>query len=168
MKALQPHPNSTRLSRFRTDIQFPSPSTHPRAVNVLQARCEVYDEVISSPFRLALSEDSACLALTARGGYKERDPVLTYWLPTEGADKQEQNHVEVPPVEPGWHLVLDEARELMFVADRDRVTSFTLDKKSGRPVHTLNSMKTHRGPLALPLTDTSSAPEKALPSVGRW
>ena len=27
----------------------------------------------------------------------------------------------------------------MFVTDRDRVKSFTWDKESGRPVHTLNS-----------------------------
>ena len=148
-KAQRPHPNSTRLSRFRADVQFPSPSTHPHAVNVLQARCEVYDEAICSPFRLALSEDGACLALTAKAGYKERDPVLTYWLPEEGTENQEQSHADVPLIEPGWHLVLDEARKLMFVADRDRVKSFTWDQKSSRPVHTLNSMKTHRGPLAL-------------------
>lgn len=37
----------------------------------------------------------------------------------------------------------------MLVADRDRVKSFSWDKKSSRPVHTLNSMRTHRGPLVL-------------------
>lgn len=104
VKQQQPHTSSTRLSRFRTDVQFPSLSTHSLAVNVVQARCEVYDELINSPFRLALSEDSACLALTARGGYKERDLVLAYWLPTEGAG-DEHNHVDVPLVEPDSHLV---------------------------------------------------------------
>ena len=39
----------------------------------------------------------------------------------------------------------------MFVADRDRVKSFTWDKESGRPVHTLNSNEdTSRAPRAPP------------------
>ncbi|KAH9928736.1 uncharacterized protein B0H18DRAFT_1000397 [Fomitopsis serialis] len=37
----------------------------------------------------------------------------------------------------------------MFIADSDRIKSFTWADKSDRPVHTLNCMKTHRGPLVL-------------------
>lgn len=37
----------------------------------------------------------------------------------------------------------------MFVADRDRIKSFSWAERKGIPVHTLNSLKSHKGPLAI-------------------
>ncbi|KAH9838317.1 uncharacterized protein C8Q71DRAFT_750419 [Rhodofomes roseus] len=147
-KQQQPHPGSTRLSRFRTGVELPSYTERPLATAVLQARCEVYDAAICQPIRMALSDSGECLAVAAHAGYKSRDPMLLYWLPNEGPNP-EQNSVEPPLIEPGLNIVLDDTRKLMFVEDIDRVKSFSWADKSGDPVHTLNSFRSHRGPLAL-------------------
>ncbi|KAH9838316.1 uncharacterized protein C8Q71DRAFT_750418 [Rhodofomes roseus] len=145
-KEQQPHPASTRLSRFRSRLEFPSSSTHPLATAVLQARCEVYDDFILEPCRMALSDSGGCLAVISNAGYKQRDPLLQYWLPN--ADANFKQEALIPPlIEPGINIVLDDERELMFVADRDRIKSFSWADKSSRPVHSMNCMKTHRGPL---------------------
>ncbi|TFY64138.1 hypothetical protein EVJ58_g2815, partial [Rhodofomes roseus] len=133
------------LQRVRL-LEFPSSSTHPLATAVLQARCEVYDDFILEPCRMALSDSGGCLAVISNAGYKQRDPLLQYWLPN--ADANIKQEALIPPlIEPGINIVLDDERELMFVADRDRIKSFSWADKSSRPVHSMNCMKTHRGPL---------------------
>ncbi|GJE96272.1 WD40 repeat domain-containing protein [Phanerochaete sordida] len=147
-KHQQPHSASTRLSRFRDGIEFPSPDNHPFAAAVLQARCEVYEDIVSDPIRMAISPSGACLAVISRAGYKQRDPTLQYWLPGDDP-KPQQHYVDPRLIATGINIVLDDDRKLMFVDDRDRIKSYSWDGASGRPVHTMNSMKSHDGPLAL-------------------
>lgn len=74
--------------------------------------------------------------------------MLQHWLPSDNP-KPEQHYVNPALIAPGINIALDDERKLMFVDDPDRVKSFTWEGASGRPVHTMNSMKSHAGPLAV-------------------
>lgn len=100
MKEDQPHPLSTRMSRFRKDITFP-PSTQPAANMVFQARCGVTEDWLCSPQRMAMSSSDSCVAVIGATGYKQRDPILHYWLTEDEGkqDKVEQNTVSPALIE---------------------------------------------------------------------
>jgi WD40 repeat protein len=144
------HPKSSRLARFRPDIAALTPtSTSPMAMSVYDARCEVWSMPISSPIRLSLSQSNACLGMNAMGGWKNRSPVLYYYL----LDGSEQT-TDFPwehSLQPGlkgvaYHMAFDEGRRLIFVGDEGRVKSYAWAKTTGEnyedephPTHTLNS-----------------------------
>ena len=60
-KSIQPHALSTRLSRFRSNVNIPSAEEHALANTVFQARCEVISSRVCSPIALNLSSDGAGL-----------------------------------------------------------------------------------------------------------
>ncbi|PSS03512.1 hypothetical protein PHLCEN_2v3980 [Hermanssonia centrifuga] len=145
-KESQPHACSTLLSRFRGGVQIPSAETHPLANVVYQARCEITDHETCRPIRLSLSSGGSCLALAASGGYKNRDPSAHYWLLNN--DDHELFSVEPELADVAYHIAVDESHKLMFMADNDRIKSYSWENGKGTPVHTLNS-NNHQGPLAL-------------------
>lgn len=87
------------------------------------------------------------MALSAAGGYKETDPVIHVWLQGEGKEMK-QFQVKASLADPALYLTLDSDRKLMFVADKDRVKSYSWENGSGKAVHTLNSDE-YTGPLSL-------------------
>ncbi|TFK45589.1 hypothetical protein OE88DRAFT_1669096 [Heliocybe sulcata] len=72
---------SSSLARFT----YPLPaltltSATPFANIIYQAGCEVTSHCTCDPIGLAMSADNMCLALNAAGGYKNRDPILRFFL----------------------------------------------------------------------------------------
>ncbi|OBZ70130.1 hypothetical protein A0H81_09812 [Grifola frondosa] len=150
--AVKPHPNTTRLSRFREGVTASATDAMPLAQLIYQARCEVTDDRICTPVKVAVSSGSNCLAVIACGGWKNRDPVLHYY--TLDGDDTNEYLTEGCTMEPGlsevaYQLALDESRKLMFMADSARIKSFSWDPKSaGQPVHTLRCDQ-YEGPIAV-------------------
>jgi WD40 repeat protein len=144
------HPKSSWLARFRPDIAALTPTlTSPVATSVYDARCEVWSMPINSPIRLGLSQSDVCLAMNAMGGWKNRSPVLYYYL-LDGSEKTTDfpwEHSLQPGLEGiAFHMAFDESRRLIFVGDEGRVKSYAWANPSGknykakpRPTHTLNS-----------------------------
>lgn len=130
---------------------MPLEDNYPTANIVFEARCEVTKTDICPPIRLAISQDSGCLALTAAGGYRGTDSSVHYWYPDQEDPKLNERTISARLAEPAQHIILDEARKLIFVADSDRIKSFIWDE-DGTPVHTMASdLKSNKytGPLAL-------------------
>ncbi|CCL98794.1 uncharacterized protein FIBRA_00799 [Fibroporia radiculosa] len=107
-------------------------------------------------FRSQISSRSSCLALCGAGGWKNRDPVIHYYLlntdnPLEGGGSFDPGLGGIANA-----LALDEDRKLIFVGDKDRVKSFAwpqnpsdvhpLDDLPG--VHTLQT-SSHHGPISV-------------------
>ncbi|OBZ72477.1 hypothetical protein A0H81_07646 [Grifola frondosa] len=170
-KHLQPHPNSTRLSRFREGIAVSVTAETPLAQIIHQARCEITDRSIYSPMKMVLASDGSCLAIAACGGWKNRDPVVQFYVP--GGDGTGDLLTKSSVIKPGlsdvaMELALDETRQLIFVADDCRIKSYfwadepdltsdadagrseppTAKRKKGQAVHTLRCDE-YRGPIAL-------------------
>lgn len=148
-KEEQPHAQTTSLSRFRPGVEFPASSTHPHANFVFQARCEINNDTIREGGKLRISSDGSYMAMNTRGGYKSRDPVISYWKTRRNSEEFEHKSF-VPPLA---HLVvdhvIDDSRRLLFVADRERVKSYTYGKER-KAMHTLDSSAAYgTGPLAL-------------------
>jgi WD40 repeat protein len=100
------------------------------------------------------------------GGYKNRDPILTYYLLDQSmgdGDFPERRGLELPFTGGATHCAIDEERKLIFAADDSRIKSFAWGDYSDRseagttfkkalPVHTLNSCDKPlkaSGPIAL-------------------
>ena len=90
----QRSPQTTPLSRFRLGSPCPSPATHPTAHAVFQARCEITTHPISNIGRIVTVPDGSCVLLTGATGWKERDPILRYWLPHEDQDRTEPHVIK--------------------------------------------------------------------------
>lgn len=150
----QPHAKSTRLSRFRPDVRTSVGPDMPLATVIYQARCEIADEPSCLPINMAISSGGSCTAITSAGGWKNRDPVVQFFLLDE-ADNDglmpEGRTFDPRLSDVARHVVLEENRKLIFVADDHRVKSFswnTSDRTTPQAVHTLWS-EMHTGPLAL-------------------
>lgn len=80
-------------------------------------------------------------------GWKNRDPVVNFWL--SGSEDLDQKNLHPPLAHLIQDIVLDDARQLLFVADYDRVKSYSFAPGTRkRAVHTLKA-RTHNGPLAV-------------------
>ncbi|KAI0072967.1 hypothetical protein K474DRAFT_1678259 [Panus rudis PR-1116 ss-1] len=154
-KSRQPHPSTTPLSRFRRPFQVSATSDAPLAQTIYQARCEIYSNEINSPLSMQLSPGNSCLAIASAGGYKNRDPVLTFAI--LGDEPGENAIVREKSFTPGLadiarDMALDEESKLIFVGDTDRVKSYSwMPDEQGRygaPIHTLRT-DSHHGPLSV-------------------
>ncbi|CCL98796.1 uncharacterized protein FIBRA_00801 [Fibroporia radiculosa] len=155
--SIQPHASTTRLSRFRSGISISTTEATPLANIIYQARCEIYDEGTCLPNDMALSPNSLCLAISAAGGWKNRDPVVHYLLDqAEGESMLPAKSFKPGLSEVAYTMALDEDRKLIFVADSQRVKSFQwesvgrteLDDSKLKGMSTLNSVGC-RGPVAV-------------------
>ncbi|OCH84733.1 WD40 repeat-like protein [Obba rivulosa] len=143
-----PHENTTRLARFHPGGPVSASEATSTANAIYQARCEISDENICVPVSVSVSSGGSCVAIAAAGGWKNRDPVVHYYLPEEDGEFEESMSLEPGLGAVATELTLDEDRKLIFVADRDRIKSFMWVEGSGDAVHTLNSSK-YSGPIAL-------------------
>ncbi|KAH9885826.1 hypothetical protein C8Q73DRAFT_297636 [Cubamyces lactineus] len=181
-ESYRPHPKATRLSRFREGVVPSSTATTPRAQMIYQARCEVSADEFPSPINAAIAEDSSALAIIAQGGWKHREPVLGIYLledqrrsseagaeggnpddeSDDGDDEDASSGFRSITVDPGLTLVahtltMDTPRRLVFIADSQRIKSFSWSNEvafggwtpaRGENVHTLRS-RGFRGPIAV-------------------
>ncbi|KAJ7728138.1 hypothetical protein DFH07DRAFT_851265 [Mycena maculata] len=150
----RPHPLSTLLSRFDRDVVGAHPS--PFVASVYGARCEITSDSIEQP--LSITNNGSCLAISSAGGYKNREPVLTYYLLDEIPPHRKQfslttHHAHVGLTEIAHASATDEAKKLIFVADTSRVKSYAWGSRrsdevydTAIPTHTLDTSG-HRGPL---------------------
>jgi len=157
---MKPHPNTTPLSRFRDGIPaWSALDASPFAVAVYEARCEVSSASVNAPIQMTMSSGNACLAVPSMGGYKNRTPILHYFLNEEDNDDFGLHYTEVGLSEIAYHSTTDEQRKLIILGDRDRIKSYawgpTSDtirnaKNYGEPLptHTLDSECFH-GPLVV-------------------
>ncbi|KAJ7510942.1 hypothetical protein B0H11DRAFT_1035607 [Mycena galericulata] len=147
--------SSSVLSRFETDVACPSPA----CTAIYQARCEISSDRV--PLPITLAHGGTCIALPSMGGYKNRTPMLSYYLldvPAEDSGQDfplDARHTDVGLADIAYSAVVDGERKLMFVADDTRIKSYAWGDthtgevyKSARPMHTLHTSKA-RGPLAM-------------------
>lgn len=150
----QPHVQTTRLSRFRPGMPPAIGQDKPLAATVFQARCEVSDENICQPANMAIS--ASCIAITAAGGWKNRDPLIHYFMLDGERKIFDCAHSFDPRLSSvARDVLIDESRKLIVVGDDERVKSFSWETTRGKafdehplPVHTLDSLGCP-GPLAL-------------------
>ncbi|KZT73090.1 hypothetical protein DAEQUDRAFT_762447 [Daedalea quercina L-15889] len=146
---LQAHAKSTRLARFRPDVRTSVTDTTPLAQVIYQARCEIADDRISVPSRALISPGQSCLAIIGAGGWKNRDPMLHCYLLDDPEHIQKDKCFSPGFAELAYTMAMDEDRKLVFIADTDRVKSYSWDVdpdlrfgiRGGQlpPVHTLDS-----------------------------
>lgn len=157
-KSPRPHPLASRLSRFRGGFSPSATAATPLAYSLYQARAQLTIETLSSAlFDMSLSTDGTLLATTSGGGWKARNPTLNYYL----LGDQSSDYLEGVRMEPGLsnvahYIATDESRKLVFVADNDRIKSFSFARnfagkvpKRLTGVHTMNSQRTFDGPMLL-------------------
>ncbi|KAJ6537232.1 hypothetical protein DFH09DRAFT_1249770 [Mycena vulgaris] len=107
---------------------------------------------------VALTNNGTCLSISSMGGYKERTPILTYYLLDDPAPAGKEFPLAARTADVGltgiaWASTTDENKKLIFVADTSRVKSYAwADEESGEvydtalPTHTLKTDR-HAGPL---------------------
>ncbi|KAI0671382.1 WD40-repeat-containing domain protein [Trametes maxima] len=170
----QPHPKATRLARFYEGVTITATETAPLARTILQARCEVSARNEMCPVNAAIASDSSVLAIAGQGGYKNRDPILTFCYlddrnrsasgddDDDGEQVYEYGGFRSTTVDPrlsevAFHIATDTPRRLAIVADSYRVKTFSWGgdvsfgdwtPTRGANVHTLDSGK-YNGPLAV-------------------
>ncbi|KAJ7609224.1 hypothetical protein DFH06DRAFT_1247643 [Mycena polygramma] len=148
----RPHMLSSLLSRF--DVGGHDHTT-PLLSAIYDARCEITSDSINQP--IGLTNDGSCVLLPSMGGWKNRSPILAYYLLDDTSSGTQfplkARYADVGLTEVAWHAATDEPKKLMFVADNWRVKSYTwADEGSGevyekgRPTHTLDT-GSHHGPL---------------------
>ncbi|KAM5537194.1 hypothetical protein V8D89_009127 [Ganoderma adspersum] len=161
----RPHPRTTRLSRFRDGITLPTSDATPCAQLIYQARATIRAEYMSPPAAMAISADGEHLFMAASSGYKSRDPSLKHWNLDEDPELDHGRRQDPGLSNTPAYLALDDERQLVFLADRDRIKSFRWGvsptdagvggkSRSRRHkrlpnVHTMNSEREYTGPLAV-------------------
>lgn len=115
---------------------------------MFQARCEINNDSVNEPEKLVLSSDGSYMAMPTSGGYRGRDPIVSYWDTGKDSDDFEHKSFSPPLAHHIVDLVLDEPRRLLFIADFDRIKSYTYGTQR-KPVHTMKSDAFSTGPLAI-------------------
>lgn len=123
---------------------------------VYDARCEVTSDGITSPIGLQLSQGNSCLAMNSMGGYKNRTPVLNYFILGDNDPEMfpDDHFLEVGLAGIAYHMALDESRRLIFLGDNDRIKSYAWGAPGGNiyeeplATHTLSS-KRATGPISV-------------------
>ncbi|KAJ7235721.1 hypothetical protein B0H12DRAFT_1212432 [Mycena haematopus] len=157
----RPSPGSTPLSRFDGDVaRAREPATSILAA-IYGARCEITSESVYQP--TGLTNGGSCMMIPSMGGYKNRTPMLTYYLLDDAAPRKSrfphksqfpltERQATVGLTEIAFTSAIDESKKLMFVADSSRIKSYAWADNSGTiydrgfPVHTLQT-DDYEGPL---------------------
>ncbi|KAI0331861.1 hypothetical protein GY45DRAFT_1369638 [Cubamyces sp. BRFM 1775] len=142
-----PHPYSTWLSRFREGAVPPLTGATPLARLIYQARAELSIDFIDSPYGMELSSGGTAARLALLRLRRRRRPPRPR-LRGHGLGAVERRAVH--------HITTDEKRELLFLADDDRIkpVSWAPNVKGKAPqrlpnVHTMNSLRDFDGPIVL-------------------
>ncbi|KAF8598017.1 hypothetical protein BDV93DRAFT_354678 [Ceratobasidium sp. AG-I] len=154
-ESMKRHPKTSLLARFRPGIPALTPTpANPLAMSVYDARCEITSSEICSPIKLQISQGGSCLALNAMGGYKNRSPVLSYFILGDEELMLKGHFLEVGLADIAYHMALDESRRLIFLGGESRVKSYAWGAPGGdnykKPLatHILDSGRTI-GPIAV-------------------
>lgn len=122
----RPHPDSSRIARFRA-ADLAVTDTTPLAKAVFQARLSANSTDTCDPVRLILPPGSSTMALLQMGGWKNRDPVLTYYDLETGTNYDDFPTETVVPVglnSVAYRGAVDPERKLLYIADEDRIKSY--------------------------------------------
>ncbi|CDO74500.1 hypothetical protein BN946_scf184979.g55 [Trametes cinnabarina] len=149
-----PHPLTTRLSRFRPNIIPTASLSTPQALFIAEGRAQLSTDLIPRTRAMAVSSGGSILALASGSGWKAREPALHYYL----LSTQSDNCLEGVSMDPGLSAVprfveADEEHQLVFLADDDRVKSFSFGPGGSGSrlanVHIMNSDRVYDGPIAV-------------------
>ncbi|KAH9856605.1 quinon protein alcohol dehydrogenase-like superfamily [Lenzites betulinus] len=153
----RPHGLTTRLSRFRPGIVPTATSSAPLARRIADARAQLTTDIIPTTYAMSVSTEGSILAMASGAGWKSRDPTLQYYL----LDSQSDNCLEGVNINPGLSgvprfIATDEDNKLVFLADDDRVKSFSFGPgedgvmpKRLPNLHTMDSTRAYDGPIAI-------------------
>ncbi|KAL7278988.1 hypothetical protein ACG7TL_006820 [Trametes sanguinea] len=134
----------------------PTAST-PRALNIAEARAQLTTDLIPKTHAMAISSGGSILALASGSGWKARDPALQYYM----LNAQSDNCLESVCMDPGLSnaprfVAADDENKLVFLADDDRIKSFSFRPGESRErhkrlpnIHTMDSERAYDGPLAV-------------------
>lgn len=158
-ESMNRHPKSSRMARFRVNLPSLSASlADPVATAVYDARCEVSSTHTVSPIGIQVSDGGSFLAMIGACGWKNRTPGLNYYFLDKDDNPEtsfpDHHLLEVGLANVASHMLLDERRRLIFIADGERVKSYTWGGPNGSyrdevlPVHTLNSRRSS-GPMTI-------------------
>ncbi|KAJ7738177.1 WD40 repeat-like protein [Mycena metata] len=124
-----------------------TPTPLVRAIDIYDARCEITSDSIAHP--IAMTNNGTCLLLSSMGGYKNRSPVLTYYLLDDTTPRSpssrilqfplQARHAEVGLTDIAWASTTDESNKLLFVADKGRAKSTTVPYTSSPPGRVLRA-----------------------------
>ncbi|THH32076.1 hypothetical protein EUX98_g2112 [Antrodiella citrinella] len=114
------------MTRFRKNALAFTPPLSPLARAITQARLSVASSRIDSPINLCLPQNSARLGIIGAGGYKDRDPELSYFLLDEIEDDGfcKQIAIECGLTDVPYQIEMDATRKLIYVADSQRIKSY--------------------------------------------
>jgi WD40 repeat protein len=146
----RPHDNTSLLARFRDEIPPPDLSdASPSSRAVFQARVEITSALRHMPIQLSLPINSPHLAFLQTCGNNGKSPLLSLFY----CDVEAEYFCKEVTVNPGLvgvatHIASDAERKLIWIADDDRIKSFsTVDGAGLLRRHTLRSRNS--GPIAL-------------------
>jgi hypothetical protein len=146
----RPHDNTSLLARFRDEIppQDLSDAT-PSSRAIFQARVEITSAPRHMPIQLSLPVNSSHLAFLQTCGNNNKSPLLSlYYCDVEAEYFCKEIYVDPGLVGVATHIASDAKRKLVWIADDDRIKSFsTVDGANLLRKHTLRSKNS--GPIAL-------------------
>ncbi|KDQ56993.1 hypothetical protein JAAARDRAFT_194182 [Jaapia argillacea MUCL 33604] len=156
--SMKPHPNTTPLARFREDFPpLTASSSTPLANIIYQARCQVSCDDICTPIRFAMASSGSCLVLNAAGGWKNRAPMVSYFLlDDEKTGFPTQRNIKVGLADIAYNIAVDESRKLIWAGDSNRIKSWAWgppdagekNYKRALATHTLDSDR-FSGPMVI-------------------
>jgi WD40 repeat protein len=120
---------------------------------IYEARCEISSSYINLPIQMAMSPGGACISWLSMGGYKNRDPFLSYFIPgDDDNDFPDGQRLLIGLSDIAYDSAIDESRSLIFAVDSWRIKSYKWDATDNKgntlATHTMDSGP-FEGPLAM-------------------
>ncbi|KAL1670643.1 hypothetical protein GGF50DRAFT_41791 [Schizophyllum commune] len=148
-KTPKPRANTSPLARYRHGAAPDIPDSAPAAQAVYYGCCSITnDEGIPIPQEITTVPGSDILLLSARSGWKQRDPFLRYYRMDEISDLDlmpERKTIRNGLLGYIEQMTIDPVNKLIFAADAERVKSFAYNVNEYLPKYTMRS--TREGPL---------------------
>ncbi|KAL4243712.1 hypothetical protein ABKN59_010953 [Abortiporus biennis] len=146
-KSKPPHPRTTPLSRFRDPVTLTATASEPTAHTIYQGLCEIHHERIELPTKMQISPDSSLIAISCSAGKQLDEPVLRLYFP--GQNDVSSTRFELGLEDTSREVAIDSERKLIFVADKERVKSYTWGEGPNgpnlKPIHTLRTPGRYEG-----------------------
>ncbi|KAI0309299.1 hypothetical protein OF83DRAFT_1158930 [Amylostereum chailletii] len=151
--ARQPSVHTTPLALFSQTPPSPPPSPNPHLQAFFEARCEVRSR--RTYHSIGLIQAGGILAAVGVGGDSLRNPCLVLYNlnhPEPGSNSDYED-VNVRLSDAARHFHLDPSRQLVYLADKERIKSYRWTVHDGGlvtslPVHTLKSWD-HSGAISV-------------------
>ncbi|KAI0789845.1 WD40-repeat-containing domain protein [Abortiporus biennis] len=146
-KSKPPHPRTNPLSRFRDPVTLTATASEPTTHTIYQGLCEIHHERIELPTKIQISPDNSLIAISCSAGKQLDESVLRLYFP--GQTNVSSTRFELGLEDSSREVAIDAERKLIFVADKERVKSYTWGEGPNGPtlkaVHTLRTPGRYEG-----------------------